>query len=371
VVLQFAFSMVLMVCTLIIGQQNRYVQKKDVGFIKESIFSFKVKPPSNFFGEQPSYAQTLQTELERESSVIKVSSTSQPIYNVTSTHTGSLDWEGRAPDFEPRVAQFSIDETFPEVFDVELAEGRWFQPEYAMDSANVILNETAVKQFGIENPIGQRFSFRGADGQIVGVVKDFHYKSIHDPIAPMVIFRDAGWLRSFYVRFQTEQTAEALAAAQKLLAKHNPDLPFEPVFISEAYAGMYAKEAKTNRLFQLFAFLAIFISCLGLFGLITFHTERRGKEIGIRKILGASIASIIGLLGREFLLLIGISVFVAIPIAWLAMESWLENFAYKISIRWVFFVGGAFILLVIASLTVCMQAAKAALVNPIERLRSE
>ena len=371
VVIQFTFSMVLMVCTLIIGQQNRYVQKKDVGFSKESIFSFEVKTPSSFFGKQPSYAQTLRTELERESSVIKVSSTSQPVYNVTSTHSGSLDWEGRDSEFNPRVAQFSVDETFPEVFDVELAEGRWFQPEFTMDSANVILNETAVRQFGIENPIGQRFSFRGSAGQIVGVVKDFHYKSIHHPIAPMVIFRDAGWLRSFYVRFQTEQTEEALAAAQNLLAKYNPDLPFEPVFVNEAFARMYANEARTNRLFQLFAFLAIFISCLGLFGLTTFHTERRGKEIGIRKILGASITSLISLLGKEFLVLIGIAIVLAIPISWLAMNQWLENFAYKISIHWLFFLAGAFILLLIATLTISMQAVKAALVNPIERLRNE
>lgn len=371
VILQFTFSMVLMVCTLIIGQQNRYVHQKDVGFAKEAIFSFNVKAPNQFFGGPPAYSAVLKEELEKESSVLKVSTISQPVYNVTSTHSGSLDWDGRAPEFEPRVTQFSIDESFAEVFDVELVEGRWFQPKFKMDSANVILNETAIRQFGIEDPLGKRFSFRGAEGQIVGVVKDFNYKSIHEPIAPMVIFRDAGWYRRFYVRFNTGQTAEALAASQRLLAQHGPEIPFEPIFVNEAFEKIYEKEAKTNRLFQLFAFLAIFISCLGLFGLTTFHTERRGKEIGIRKVLGASISSIISLLGKEFLLLIGIAVLVAIPIAWIAMQQWLENFAYKINIHWLFFVMGALILLLIAALTVSIQAIKAALVNPIDRLRSE
>lgn len=371
VTLQFTFSMVLMVCTLIIGQQNRYVHQKDVGFNKEAIFSFNAKAPSQFFLGQPDYMLALREELERESSIVKLSTTSQPVYNVTSTHSGSLDWEGRDPTFVPRITQFSIDENFPEVFGVKLAEGRWFQPELKMDSANVILNETAVRQFGIENPIGQRFSYNGANGQIIGVAKDFNYKSIREPIAPMVLFKDAGRFQNIYVRFNTEQTAEALAASQRLLKKHVSEIPFEPVFVNEAFAKIYEKEAKTNRLFQLFAFLAILISCLGLFGLTTFHTERRGKEIGIRKVLGASITSIISLLGKEFLILIGVAVFIAIPIAWIAMQQWLENFAYKINIHWIVFVVGALILLVIATLTISIQAIKAALVNPIDRLRSE
>jgi hypothetical protein len=260
---------------------------------------------------------------------------------------------------------------FVKSMQARIVQGRDFSEDFA-DSANYLINETALKKIGYKDPIGKSLTFWGTKGSIVGVVRDFHFNSLHVPIEPLIIrlIHGDNWGAAL-IRTEPGKTQVALAGLEKIQQKMSPDFPFAHQFADEEYGELYKSEQVVQKLSRYFAFLAIFISCLGLLGLVMFTAEQRTKEIGIRKVLGASVASLFRLLSKDFLVLVLLAFVIATPLAWWAMSGWLENFSYRVPIGWTVFALAGFFALMIALLTISVQAIKTANTNPVKSLRTE
>lgn len=256
---------------------------------------------------------------------------------------------------------------------MKIVKGRDFSTDFSTDSTAVVLNETAVKDFGLQNtdPIGKTIVTSGQHQfTIIGVVKDFHYASIKQKIAPLIMLLDNN-SGGIMVKVKTTEIESFLANTKNQWKSYNADGPFSYSFLDEKFGSVYASEERTGQIFTLFASISIVIAALGLFGLSAYTTKQRTKEIGVRKVLGASIQQVVFLLSKEFLIMVGIALLIATPITWFAMHSWLQEFAYRIDISWTTFVLAGIIALVIAFITVSFESIKAALMNPVKSLRSE
>jgi len=283
-----------------------------------------------------------------------------------------VQWEGKDPNTLPMFTQAAVGYDFVKTMNIRVLEGRDFSKDFPTDSVGYILNEQALKKIGYKNPIGKPLTFWDKKGTIVGIIKDFHFNSLHVPVEALIIRNgETDGYGSILVKTQPGKTKEAIASLGKLCKDLNPKFPFTYQFSDEEYSKLYKSEQMTGKLADCFAFLAIFISCLGLLGLAMFTAEQKTKEIGIRKVLGASIPSLFVLLSREFLLFVVIAMLVASPIAWYAMKQWLNDYAYKISISWWMFVLAGLVALVIALFTVSFQAIRASIANPAKSLRTE
>jgi putative ABC transport system permease protein len=255
---------------------------------------------------------------------------------------------------------------------LQLKEGHDFSPAYSSDSVGFLLNESAVNSIGLQHPVGATLFWGNRRGRVIGVLKDFHFNSLHETIDPLVIRLDENWdWGTILVRIRTGSAREALTGLEKLCKAVNPKFPFTYTFSDLEFARQYKSETVVSLLANGFAFLAILISCIGLFGLATFTAAQRTKEIGVRKVLGATVPAIAFLLAGDFLRIIGIAILVASPVAWLIMHQWLQQYAYKTGMEWWMFAGASLATLLIALLTVSYQSIKAALVNPVESLKSE
>ncbi|MGH7491407.1 MAG: FtsX-like permease family protein, partial [bacterium] len=372
---QFVISIALIAGTLVVSKQIEFIRDKRLGFDKELVV---VVPLS---GQQ---AQTkwprLKTELLRH----------QQIQSVAASSSVAVDrawWTTRAKrsDGEPEkiVYTYQIDYDFFRTLGIELAAGRLLAPEFPGDSAQAfVLNETAAKDFGYESAeaaLGQPLIWLGHGlenakrGVVVGVAKDFHFRPLHEEISPAVFHLMPGWMNFLILRVRPQGTSEALAALRTEWRTFAPDRPLEFYFLNEKLEAHYGAETRLLKVFGIFSTFAIFISCLGLFGLVSFTTEQRTKEIGIRKVLGATISSIVFMLSNSFTKLVAIAFVVATPLAWWAMNEWLQNFAYRVPLErdWPVFALAGGTALLIALLTVSAQAIKAALANPVEALRYE
>ena len=369
VVTQFAITVGLIISAMILFQQQEYIRKKELGYNKSHVFEFSMA----YNKERQNKLKAMQQTLAASPAVLNTATANGSIINmISSTSTRNFDWEGKPEGSNLRVGQFSVDANYKELMELKLIDGRWFSPDNQSDGNNILINETAIKQFQIKAPIiGQNTHFQGSDGQIIGIVKDFHYRSMREKIQPLVFYRNQWSHSNILVRTTEGKVAEALAVAKTAWTTHNPELPFEYRFMDDTFDQLYKSEEKNASLFQLLAGLAVFISCLGLFGLAVFSTEQRNKEIGIRKVLGASVAGIIGLLSKDFLKLILIALIIACPLAYWAMEEWLTNYAYRIDIPISVFVLAGILTIGLALLTVGAQSMKAAVANPIKALRSE
>jgi ABC-type antimicrobial peptide transport system permease subunit len=248
---------------------------------------------------------------------------------------------------------------------LQLLEGRDYSKDFSADSANYLINESALQKIGYKDPIGKPLSLWGTKGQIIGVLKDFHFSSLHEPINPLIIklgeYDDWG---SVLVRTEQGKTKQALAGLETIYKKLNPQFSFEYQFADEDYQSLYKNEMVINKLANYFSFLAIFISCLGLLGLAIFTAEQRTKEIGIRKVVGASVSSIVTMLSKDILKLVIISSFIASPVAWFVMNKWLQNYAYRVNISWWVFAVAGLTATLIALITVSFHAIKAAISKP-------
>lgn len=368
VVVQFAVTAGLIISATVILQQQDFIRKKDLGYDRSQRFEFQI----SYNDRREEMVKMIQQKLAAAPGVAGTAAANSSIIDMNSTHSGSLDWDGRPADFVPTVSQLSIGPGFGEVLQLPLKEGRWFEPGNEADQRNVILNETAVRLFHLPEPVvGQRFSFHGREGQVVGVVRDFHFQSLRNKIGPLVLFDHPKSIGNIIVKTGEGQAAEAIAAARDAWSAFNPGQPFEYHFLDETFDRLYRNEEKSAALFRVLAALAVFISCLGLFGLAVFSTERRTKEIGVRKVMGAGLAGLISLLTRDFLKLVLIALVIAVPVAWFLMSRWLQDFAYRIDIRWWVFALAGFLVLATAFLTVGFQSLKAALANPVGSLRNE
>lgn len=358
---QFACSGILMICTTVMLVQMNYVKKQKLGYDREEIFSFRISD---------SDAIIFKNELQNQPGVKNVSISSDIISNISSRY-GGFDYEGKEPESESYLHRISVDDNFPDFFGLELTEGRWFLPGNR-DSSSFILNETAIAKLGITDPIGKWMDFNGRKGKIAGVAKDFHFRSFHHEIEELIFVQNFKWgMKRMNVKTSSKEAALAIASTKKVFSKLESDALFDYSFLDESYDQLYKTESKSSWLLGIFAGLAILISCLGILGLAAYTAERRKKEIGIRKVLGASVSSIVTLLSKDFIKLVVVALLIASPIAWYLMQGWLENFAYSIEIKWWIFALSAFIAVSIALVTISFQSIKAAIANPTKSLKSD
>ncbi|MGB5008643.1 MAG: ABC transporter permease [Ferruginibacter sp.] len=377
VVVQFTISIVLIVGTIVIYSQLQFINKAHTGYNRSQLFSVSI--PYKIWGkyneeQRVGLTASFKKELLSQSSITDVSlMNSESIINNESSSSGnSTDWDGRAEDFTPVITFIHVDTSFKNIVNLQINEGRWYEPGNLADKHNSVLNETAVRELNIPKPvIGQRFVSQWDSGVIIGVVKDFYYKSLHEKIGPVVIRTEDEGNTTFLIKTALGKIKDAEMAAASVWKKFYPSEPFSASFLDEEFEKLYRADNKTSTLIWSFSIIAIFISCLGLFGLAAFTTEKRNKEIGIRKIAGASVTNIVSLISREFVYMVLFSMVIAFPLAWFAMHKWLENFAYRINIAWWIFITAAIIALAVAIITVSFQAIKAAVTNPVKSLRTE
>lgn len=365
VVVQFVVSIVLLAGTAIVYKQLTFIKHMNLGFDKSNILYMPMT------GEMWSKQQALKAELKQNPLTANYTITNDLPTNLTS---GAVDvhWEGKDPKSQIVFPTLFVDENFIDVFQMKMLAGRKFSTEFKADTNNFILNEKAVQVMGmkVSEVIGKPLKLWDIQGTIIGVVKDFNYKPIQNPIEPLIIGLNR-WGGVAVVRTQPGKTDATIKALEKISANLNPAYPYSYGFVDQDLANLYKGENQMGKLFNLFAILAIFISCMGLYGLSAFMAEQRTKEIGVRKVLGASIFNVVYLLSRRFTGLILIAVVIAIPVAWFAIDSWLKSFAYRVNADWVIFLTACLAALTIAWITVSYESIKAAIANPVKSLRTE
>jgi len=369
VVLQFTVSVILIAGTIIIYKQMQFVQNNNPGYSRSQIVYFTL-PYTISQEKKGSIMQAMKQDLLSQSAVEAVTTSNQPIANMRSSCSGCADWAGHDTSYNPRIAQLSADADFQKTMQLQMKEGRWFRNDVA-DKHGFILNETAVKDFKLRSPvIGQTFIFKRDTGQVIGIAKDFTYKTMHEKIGPMVVFNNANWQNHFSVRAAPKSASIVLASIKNIWRKYVPESPLEYSFLDDTFNNLYKEDQQSSFLILVFAVIAVIISALGLFSLAAFEAEQRTKEIGIRKVLGATVAGITRLLSKDFIKLVCIAILIASPIAWWAMNKWIQNFAYRISLSWWIFLLAGMIAVLIALITVSFQSIKAAVANPVKSLRT-
>jgi putative ABC transport system permease protein len=285
-----------------------------------------------------------------------------------------IEWQGKDPNEDIYFEGFGAGYDFIETMDMHMKEGRSFSRNYGDESSKIILNEAAINVMHLKDPVGKTITLFVNKRQIVGVVKDFHFESLHEPVKPAYFSLQSPDKNPWYkimVRLKADHQHQTITAIQHLYETYNPGFPFTFNFLNEAYQKQYDTETRIATLSKYFAGLAIIISCLGLFGLAAFTAQKRRKEIGIRKVIGASVSNITTMLSKDFLILIGIALLIAFPVSWWLMNNWLQSFAYRISISYtVFLIAGVSIVL-ITLCTISFQSIKAAVTNPVKSLRTE
>ncbi|MDF2190226.1 ABC transporter permease [Paraflavitalea sp. CAU 1676] len=362
VVVQFACSVALIIGTLVISQQLSYIKSRNLGYNKENVFGMWIKDGGTKFN-------TVRSTLMAQPGVLDVTCADGNLINL-GNQTGNNWWDGKGANETMMMRPVGVTNDFIPFFKMDLVAGKNFSGTPA-DSTAFILNETAIKQAGIKDPIGKQFKLWETTGTIVGVVKDFHFASMKNKIEPSIFYLKKWPNALVYVKTTGKDAGKAIAAAEKVWKEYNADLPFRYTFMDEAFNSLYENETRTSTIFNIFAVIAIVICCLGLLGLATYTAQVRTREIGIRKVLGASVSGIIRLLARDFITLVLVGIVIAVPVAWYAMNNWLQDFAYKANIGWAVFLVAGVIAILIALVTISFQSIKAALANPVKTLRSE
>jgi putative ABC transport system permease protein len=368
VVLQFSISISLITATIVIYRQMQFIQKNNPGYDKSQVLNVTL-PQNLHLDNNPQLIEAIKQELLTHAAIENVSMVNQPVISISSSTTGA-DWDGRDTAFTPKVNQLSTDADLLKTMHLQMAAGRWFEKTGGMDKQNFILNETAVRQLNIRTPVlGQRFSMHGKTGRIIGVVQDFRYRNMHDKIGSLVIFDDPGWWNFFQIRTAPLNAAAAVRAVEDIWKKMVPGIPLEYSFLDDRFDELYKQDRQASVLIFVFAVIAVIISALGLFGLSAFAAEQRTKELGIRKILGATLGNIGMLLSKEFVKLIAVAIIIATPLAWWAMNKWLEDFAYRIEIGWWAPVSAGALALLIALAITSYHTIRASVANPVRSLR--
>jgi putative ABC transport system permease protein len=366
VVFQFTLSIILIIGTIVVSRQVGYIQSRNIGYDKENLIYVPME------GALSAQYSLLKEEAGRSPGIESLSYISDdPDY--MDDNTTDLSWEGKGPDRLLEAAQAEIEGDFVQTMELTLVRGRDFSSAFPSDSTAYLINETAASEMGYTDPVGRTLTMWGRKGHIIGVLKDFNFKPLHERIKPLVLFTFFHPRRygTILVRTKPGQTKQALATLASLCRQLNPGFPFSYQFADEAYLSSYKSEQVIRSLADSFALLAILISCLGLLGLAVFTAEQRTKEIGIRKVLGASVPALFMIVSKEFLALVGMALLIAAPLAWFLMNRWLDNYAYRITIAWWIFAlaGGAAFMITL--LTIGFQSIKVALANPVRSLRTE
>lgn len=358
---QFTFSVALICGTIIIDRQLAYINQKQLGYDKDHVFRFELR-------NMESDIQSVKTTLLNSPAIQGITSASDLIMDMAVTTT-ETNWEGKDPEGKFFIHPLTVDKDFLSVFNIRLTEGQNFKG-IASDSIHYILNETAVKEAGIKNPVGKRFELFGTTGTIIGVVKDFHFASLKQRIEPAILqYRPGNY--EMYVKTNGKDASKVITEVEKIWKHYNADAPFEYTFLDQTYDNLYKSEQRIGILFKFFSIVAILISCLGLLGLATYMAQVKTKEVGIRKVMGATIGSIVQLLVKDFMGSVVIAIVIATPLAWYGLNQWLQGYAYRIDTEWWMFAFAGLLSVAIALLTVSFQSIKAALMNPVKSLRSE
>ncbi len=374
VVTQFAISAVLIIATITVYRQLNFMQNKSLGLDKDQVVTL------NYYGPLAAHYDAFRNELLSKPLVKNVTRSSRLPSGRLLDSYGSANLQYGSDTLQPTqvdLKMVTIDHRFFPLYDIGMAAGRNYREDQGADRfSSFILNESAIRHLGIPSPdavIGKRIKYGGRDAQVVGVVKDFNFESLHQDILPMIFFipRDSTFFNFLSIKIDGGHPTEALAHIRSVWQSFLPDFPCDYHFLDEQYGQLYETEQRQGRVFIGFALIAILVACMGLFGLASFVTRQRVKEIGIRKVLGAGVGHITALLAGDFLKLVLIAIIIAVPVAWYAMHRWLEDFAYRTELAWWIFVLAGVLAVFIAGLTVSYQSIRAAMANPVKALRSE
>lgn len=365
VVFQFTITIMLIVGVVVIHRQVQYLNNKPLGYNRDNVILF------NQDGEISAQREAFFNELKKIPGVVHAGGTSHGLLGQVSSNPG-VEWDGKAPEERVTFERFFVDYDFYETMEFQMAKGRWFSKEFATDTTKLVINEAGAKAMGfsIEEAVGQQIQLsKGINLEIIGVLKDFHYVSLHESVQPAYFRMEDTW--TVAARLDMDREAEALEGIKGLYERFNPGYVFDYAFLDRSYQALYESEKRVGTLSSYFATFAIIISCLGLFGLAAFTAERRIKEIGIRKVLGATSSNIVMMLSKDFIILVFVAILIALPLSYFFMQEWLAQFAYKIDLSVWIFLSAAIVSLMIAGLTVSSQAFKAANVSPVKSLKSE
>jgi putative ABC transport system permease protein len=369
VVFQFAISLCLIIGTLVVSQQMNYIQNKDVGYNREGLLVIR---DAGLIGDN---MNPFKESLQKDPRVINIT-TSSFVPAGPTDRNGALVSSSKEGSQKLRVRVYNVDEEYIPTLGMELLEGRNFSKEFGNEEDNILINETAIKTFGLDgNPVGQTLiestDHHGGTKmlQIIGVVKDFNSRSLHEPIEPMMMRYNPYY--GLILRAKTADMPGLISSMEKQWNSFGSGETFSYAFLDELYNETYLKEQNMNAILRIFAFLTILVACLGLFGLVTFTAQQRFKEIGIRKVLGSSVPQIVGMLAADFIKLVVISMVIAFPVGYYLMNKWLQDFTYRINVEWWVFIVAAIITVFIAFITISFRSIKAALMNPVKSLRTE
>ncbi|MFC1725616.1 ABC transporter permease [candidate division KSB1 bacterium] len=365
VMTQFTFSIILIICAFVLSKQINFLKNKSLGYDKNHLITIRM--PEEVRGRY----DALKTELLQIPGIVNISNSYSPL-TWKNTAISGLDWEGKEDE---KVVEFWIDfvdQNYIETLDIVLISGRSFSEKVFKDSiSSCLVNEEAVRQMGLESPVGKWIEFDDKHVEITGIMKNYNFSSLHNPIEPLILFFDPSRLNNVHVRISPDKISANLDGIRETWKKTNPDYPIDYYFVDEQFNRLYRTEEKINTIFRWSALLGIFISCLGLFGLASYIAQKRTKEVGIRKVLGASSTGIIVLMTKEFIKWSFLANIIAWPVAWYVLSRWLENFAYRTEIGWFIFVLSGIIALIITMAAVSFQTIKASISNPVDSLRYE
>ena len=366
VVTQFTVSVMLIIGTIIIYQQIQHAKNRPIGYTRNGLISLGMEK------EVREHYEAVRTELKNSGAVEEMAASNSPLTQVWNTN-GGFDWEGKDPNMAVDFPNNKVSYEFGKTVQWKIKEGRDFSREFATDSAAFIINESAARFLGFKEPVGKILKWEDQPFTIIGVVNDIMQESPFYPVRPTLYHISTfDNMYNLVLRLNPNKPVrQSIAQVEQVFRKHSPDVPFDYKFVDEDFGKKFSAEERIGKLASYFAVLAIFISCLGLFGMASFVAEQRTKEIGIRKVLGASVVNLWRLLSKEFMLLVLLSCVIAAPIAYYYLNNWLTNYDYRIEIRWPVFIVAACAALLITLLTVSFQAIKAAVSNPIRSLRTE
>lgn len=374
VITQFAISIILIITTMVVFQQLRFMQHTSLGYDKEHLVTLP------YYSQLDNQYESFRNTLLQNSGIKDAGRSSRiPTGRLLDDMGASAPGADSMVPVKAEIRYVATDYDFIPTYGIHMAAGRNFSREYGTDTSGFIINEAAVKAIGwksAEQAVGKNFTYGGINGKIIGVMHDFHFESLHQEIKPLILIMPATTPgQSFYnnltVKIAGNNIPAALATLKSTWQKYLPDLPYQYTFLDEKFSKLYEAEQRQGTIFTAFAAIAIFIACLGLLGLSAFTISQRIKEIGIRKVLGADVSTIVTLLSKDFLKPVGVAAIVALPVAWYFMHKWLQDFAYRISMPWWIFIAAGIIAALIALLTISFQAIKAAVANPVKSLRTE
>ncbi|MGK7395208.1 MAG: ABC transporter permease [Candidatus Cyclobacteriaceae bacterium M3_2C_046] len=364
VIFQFSLSILLIISTMIIYNQVNFIKNTDIGLDRENVVWINIE------GDLRKNFKPFKNDLEQFNFIQQVSSSNFNPLNIGNSSSG-VNWPGKVPDENILFSFINVDYDFIETLGMRMDQGRSFSPQFASDSVGIIINQKAADVMGLENPVNQIIQVSGFDATILGVVEDFNFHSMRAVMEPLIMVLRPQERNVAFIKTHEKNPAESLAAIEQVYKKYNGNFPFAYHFLDQTFDEMYKSEIMIGRLASMFAVIAIFISCLGLFGLASYSAEQRTREIGIRKVLGASASNLVIMVSGQFTILVAIAFALTAPLAYWLMNDWLNNFAYRINLTLPVFMLSGLAALLIAWITVSYQSIKAAFINPVNSLRSE